>query len=168
MEFGDGYKHRATRGLNPVRPTWALNFPFTSQAELTAYDQFLTAYATGGFWMRPPDSTVDVFVTADEWVANLVDRNKTSGIVGSLAVTFAQTFNPQQYDVVDPDLAAWKAAVIAKGGTVSYAQSQRIDTMIRTLKATGIWPKLDFLFVLAAENSQQRDRAGASQLPVEP
>ena len=27
VAFGDGYKHRATRGLNPARPAWTLELP---------------------------------------------------------------------------------------------------------------------------------------------
>jgi phage-related protein len=95
VSFGDGYNHRATRGLNPARPTWSLSFPFASLDELGTFDQFLKANAAAGFWMRPPDSTVDVFVTADSWAASITDKNLDNGIVGIFQATFVQQFNPQ-------------------------------------------------------------------------
>ena len=95
VSYGDGYKHRATRGLNPARPTWSLGFPFSSLAELDQRDQFLKAYAAGGFWFTPPDGAAPLFVTADEWSATIADRSVASGIVGTLTVTLAQSFNPQ-------------------------------------------------------------------------
>lgn len=94
VKFGDGYKHRATRGLNPARATWTLSFPFTTLAELDERDQFLRANATNGFWMKPADATDFVFVTADEWSASITDRNR-AGIIGTLSVTLVQGFNPQ-------------------------------------------------------------------------
>lgn len=95
VAFGDGYKHRATRGLNPVVPSWALAFPFTSLPELKQRDDFLRQYATGGFWSTPPDGDAPLFVTVDEWSATVTERNLASGIVGQLTATFTQCFNPQ-------------------------------------------------------------------------
>jgi phage-related protein len=93
--YGDGYVHRATRGLHPGKPAWALVFPFASLAELQAMDQFLVANAAAGFWLTPPDGTTDVFVTADTWSTAIADKNLASGIVGTLSATFVQQFNPQ-------------------------------------------------------------------------
>jgi phage-related protein len=93
--YGDGYNHRATRGLHPARPSWSFSFPFTSFDELDAYHQFLKANADAGFWMRPPDSDVDVYMTADSWSATITDKNLASGVVGTLQATFVQQFNPQ-------------------------------------------------------------------------
>ena len=45
--------------------------------------------------MTPPDAAAPVFVTADEWAATAVDRNVTTGILGTLTVTMVETFNPQ-------------------------------------------------------------------------
>jgi phage-related protein len=95
VALGDGYVHRATRGLNPVRPSWSLAFPFTSPAELQAYDDFLVANATAGFYMRPPDASADVFVTVDAWSSTIADKNLQNGIVGTLQATFVRCFNPQ-------------------------------------------------------------------------
>lgn len=95
VEYGDGYKHRATRGLNPARPEWSLAFPFTSFDELAERDTFLQTNGARGFWFTPPDSTDFVFVTADEWAASISDRNRDGGIVGMLNVTLVRCFNPQ-------------------------------------------------------------------------
>lgn len=93
--YGDGYNHRATRGLNPARPQWSLQFPFASADELQTLDAFLVAYSARGFWMRPPDSATDVFVTVDSWSATITDKNLNSGIIGTLQATFVRQFNPQ-------------------------------------------------------------------------
>jgi phage-related protein len=95
VEFGDGYKQRATRGLNPIRPEWALAFPFVGLDDLKAKDDFLRANSNRGFYFTPPDSTGFVFVTADAWSATIVDKNKKHGVVGQLTVTLVQAFNPQ-------------------------------------------------------------------------
>ena len=92
--YGDGYIHRSTRGLNPVRPSWTLNFPFTSQPELQRYDDFLNENAARGFWFTPPDMTSQVFVYADQWSYTITDKTGT-GIVGTLQATFVRIFNPQ-------------------------------------------------------------------------
>jgi len=94
VSFGDGYKHRATRGLNPARPEWSLGFPFVSLAELEERDAFLQANAARGFWITPPDSTSPVFVTADQWSAQISDRSRGE-MVGTLTVTLVRSFNPQ-------------------------------------------------------------------------
>jgi phage-related protein len=93
--YGDGYIHRATRGLNPARPSWSYSIPFTSLAELTDLDDFLTLYAGRGFYVLPPDSNDYVLVTADDWSAQITDKNKDRGIVGVLTATFTRSFNPQ-------------------------------------------------------------------------
>jgi phage-related protein len=93
--MGDGYVHRATRGLNPARPSWTMTFPFTSAAELNAMDDFLVANGACGFWMRPPDQAAPVFVCCDAWSASIADKNNSTGIVGTFQATFARMFNPQ-------------------------------------------------------------------------
>lgn len=95
VAFGDGYKHRATRGLNPARGSWSLGFPFESVAELKERDDFLKLYAATGFWITPPDSATAVFVTVDEWSATISDRSGDGGMVGTLSVVMNQSFNPQ-------------------------------------------------------------------------
>jgi phage-related protein len=93
--YGDGYIHRSTRGLNPARPSWSVQVPFVGVDELTAYDSFLQANATAGFWFTPPDSATDVFVVVDAWSNTVADMNPQKGIVGTLAATFVRSFNPQ-------------------------------------------------------------------------
>lgn len=93
--FGDGYVHRATRGLNPVRPSWSQSFPFVGEAELQAMTAFLEANSAAGFWCKPPGEAADVFVVADEWSAQMSERNIARGVVGNINVTFVRIFNPQ-------------------------------------------------------------------------
>jgi len=93
--YGDGYNHRATRGINPARPSWTLTFPFVGLDELQDFDDFLVANAATGFWFTPPDSATDLFVSCDTWSATIVDTNQGAGIVGTLQATFVRQFNPQ-------------------------------------------------------------------------
>jgi phage-related protein len=93
--MGDGYIHRATRGLHPTRPSWSMSFPFVGLVELEAMDDFLEANAACGFWTRPPDVSEPVFVYCDAWSISLADRNVAEGIVGVLQATFVRCFNPQ-------------------------------------------------------------------------
>jgi phage-related protein len=95
VAFGDGYKHRATRGLNPAVPSWSLGFPFENLAELEERDNFLKSYAATGFWFTPPDATAPAFVTVDEWAATISDRSGKGAMVGTLSVTMVRCFNPQ-------------------------------------------------------------------------
>jgi phage-related protein len=94
LDYGDGYTHRITRGLNPSRPSWSVQVPFTDLAELAAFDAFLVANAARGFWWTPPDSATELFVTADAWSATIVDRSNQE-IVGTFQATFTRSFNPQ-------------------------------------------------------------------------
>jgi phage-related protein len=93
--FGDGYVHRSTRGLNPMRPEWRLTFPFTTLALLEEMDAFLQDHAVPGFWFRPNDSSVDLFVTCDEWSAAIIDRTGGGDMIGTLGATFERAYNPQ-------------------------------------------------------------------------
>jgi phage-related protein len=100
VDFGDGYVHRLTRGLNPVRPSWSLQFPFTSLDELNARDQFLRTNGSGGFWFTPPDGTADVFVYVNGWSASVSDRSGLGEMLGTINVTMVQCFNPQPQGVI--------------------------------------------------------------------
>jgi phage-related protein len=100
--YGDGYIHRATRGLNPARPGWSLVFPFVGLGELQSFDDFLVANSARGFWFTPPDGTADVFVTCDTWSATIADTNRAMGIVGTLQATFTRQFNPQPINPLAP------------------------------------------------------------------
>lgn len=53
---------------------------------------------------------------------------------------------------------AWRAAVIADGGSVSNQRLLIVDKLIFTLKGAGVWTKLDRLWLYAAENSQSAGR----------
>ena len=73
----------------------------------------------------------------------------------------------------DPDAEAWRRAVLALGGAVSAAQQRRIVRLVRALKARGVWPVLDRLWIFAAEDAAQaltdlRTRSLASLSPTPP
>lgn len=91
--FGDGYVHRSTRGLNPVRPSYGVTFVFNGDAEFGAMDSFLTAHAAAGFYYAAPGDSF-VFVTADEWTYS-IEVNGAAGVVGTLSARFDRSFNPQ-------------------------------------------------------------------------
>ena len=52
-------------------------------------------------------------------------------------------------------ITAWVAAVITNGGTVSAGRQTLVDNLISGLRADGIWPKLERLWILGAENEPQ-------------
>jgi phage-related protein len=94
--YGDGYVHRSTRGLNPVRYTFKGTFPFTSLAQLDDMLTFLDTYALPGFYFEPPDQPPGTWqlVTCDEWQSTIVDRAGHEP-VGTLTASFERAFNPQ-------------------------------------------------------------------------
>jgi phage-related protein len=102
VDFGDGYIHRLTRGLNPIRPSWSLQFPFRNKIELAERDNFLRTNASGGFWFTPPDAVDDVFVYVDGWAATVVDRTAGGDMAGTLTVNMVQCYNPQPQGVIPP------------------------------------------------------------------
>ena len=56
---------------------------------------------------------------------------------------------------LDPATTAWVNAVVTAGGTVSTAQKVKVDTLIRGLKADGLFSVLDRVWLFASENTQQ-------------
>lgn len=95
VQYGDGYVHRSTRGINPAQPSWSVSVPFTSQADADAMGEFLKDNAAGGFYYSPPDVSAEIFVVCDEWTISVDDKNKATGIIGTLSATFQRVFNPQ-------------------------------------------------------------------------
>jgi hypothetical protein len=61
---------------------------------------------------------------------------------------------PAETVVLDAATAAWVAAVVGDGGTVSAGRRLLVDALILGLKADGVFSKLDRLWLFAAENSQ--------------
>jgi uncharacterized protein YmfQ (DUF2313 family) len=53
----------------------------------------------------------------------------------------------------DPSTTTWINAVLSKGGSVSIARQQQVDLLIKRLKADGVWPLLDRLWLFAAEDA---------------
>src|SRR5262245_45580065 len=91
VAYGDGYIHRATRGLNPALPRWSLSYPFVDLDALSAMDAFLVANAAAGFYFKPPDSNdAELFVYCDTWSATIVDRSGGGARVGQLTAEFVR------------------------------------------------------------------------------
>jgi len=55
----------------------------------------------------------------------------------------------------DSDVAAWAAAVVTNGGTVSPARSGLVSTMVAAWKTAGTWTVIDDAWLLVAENAAQ-------------
>jgi phage-related protein len=102
VNYGDGYIHRNTRGLNPVRPSFQVQFPFISDQELSNMDSFLTSNAAQGFWFAPPNQS-PIFVTVDEWGYNIEIVRRSDGVCGQMQMTMVQQFNLQP--VTPPTIA---------------------------------------------------------------
>lgn len=95
QQLGDGYVHRATRGLNPVRPSWSLTFPFTNADDAKAMTDFLEANAAAGFYTKFPGEADYSLCICDEWSLSFVDRTGAGALSGTLQASFAKAFNPQ-------------------------------------------------------------------------
>lgn len=55
----------------------------------------------------------------------------------------------------DRAVAAWAMAVVTNGGFVSDPQLARVSAFVLQLRGAGIWPRLDRLWLFAAENASQ-------------
>jgi phage-related protein len=154
--YGDGYQHRATRGLNPARPEFSLQFPFVGASQLQEYDDFLKQYAATGFWILPPGEPNEIFVYCDEWSASFNDKNNSQGLVGVFSANFVRTFNPQPFAFPPNTYAtAWRDKVIEQGGTVGTEQFNRVNRLATALDQAGVMAKLGFLYLFVAESQIQ-------------
>jgi hypothetical protein len=75
----------------------------------------------------------------------------TATQVTNLSNNESNYWNWAQYDVATQ---VWTQTVLRNGGSVSPTRQGAVDTLIKGLKADGVWSKLDRLWLLAAENSQ--------------
>ncbi|MBN9086257.1 MAG: hypothetical protein J0J01_05075 [Reyranella sp.] len=57
--------------------------------------------------------------------------------------------------LTDPDVKQWVQAVRSVGGRVSTARAALVEKLVKGLKADGVWPLLDRLWLFAAENGMQ-------------
>src|SRR4051794_32649168 len=57
--------------------------------------------------------------------------------------------------VTDPAVKQWVQAVRSAGGQVSTARAALVEKLVEGLRADGVWPLLDELWVFAAENGMQ-------------
>jgi len=62
---------------------------------------------------------------------------------------------PSPGPTYDTDAQAWFVAVEGAGGLISSGRKTLIDSLVSGLKADGVWPLLDRLHLLAAENAGQ-------------
>jgi hypothetical protein len=53
---------------------------------------------------------------------------------------------------LETETTAWIAAVVSNGGTVSSGRQTTVNNLVISLKAAGLWAKLDWLLLTAAEN----------------
>ena len=148
QKLGDGYVHRSTRGLNPMKPSWRLTFPFTKLALLEAMDAFLQEHAVPGFYFRPSDSSVDLFVTCDEWSAAIVDRSGGGDMIGTLGATFERAYNPQPINPIPFAVAAPVAWPMPPLGPVLTGTPVAVLTNVPALGVEGtmlpqpeVWPE---------------------------
>lgn len=63
--------------------------------------------------------------------------------------------NPPSGGGFDSATTAWIAAVVAAGGSVSTTQKGYVDTLIKALKANGVFSIIDRIWLLGSENTQQ-------------
>jgi hypothetical protein len=75
-----------------------------------------------------------------------------SGVLGVLLGDNAAAGGGGSFDAAT---TAWASAVVTAGGTVSGTQKGFVDTLIKGLKTDSVFTKLDRMFLLAAENTQQ-------------
>jgi hypothetical protein len=70
---------------------------------------------------------------------------------------FIKTVNPLSKEGVSeiPEVEKWLASINSRGGWASEEQVRRIDTFVRTLKLSGVLPKLDRAFLVCAEDVYQ-------------
>lgn len=69
-------------------------------------------------------------------------------------ILMAAATTPSGASSFDSNAIAWRAAVVAAGGSVSDARLSLVSTLIAGLKTDSLWTKIDNLFLFAAENSQ--------------
>lgn len=76
ISFGDGYKQRASFGVNTNPDTWALQFANRSESDATAIDDFLTARAgVESFDWTPPGSATARKFICQKWTKTTVKAN---------------------------------------------------------------------------------------------
>lgn len=90
VRFGDGYEQRATNGLNPILPTWKLQFTKRTQAEAQAIYSWMVAnnaQVTAFDWAAPGEGVAagELFGTGDgtRVTYSLVALSRPCTVVGT-------------------------------------------------------------------------------------
>ena len=90
VQFGDGYQHRVTFGLNQNPKEWQLTFDVTDD-DADIIEAFLNARAadSASFDWTPPDTTTSYKWICPSWVRELYEFERSK-----ITVTFQQVFEP--------------------------------------------------------------------------
>jgi len=90
VQFGDGYQHRLSFGLNQNPRAWSLTFN-VSEADANTIDDFLIARSVDGasFDWTPPDEASPLKWISYQWTKTIPYNNRAT-----IEVTFLQVFEP--------------------------------------------------------------------------
>lgn len=89
IEFGDGYMQRQSKGMNPIKVVWNLNFNNRTDAEADALEAFLKArYGVIAFTWTPPGGT------QSKWISQPWNRSKASVDVNNISVPLELVYEP--------------------------------------------------------------------------
>lgn len=89
-QFGDGYQHRTTFGLNQNPKTWTFNWRNITEAESDVFETFLDARAgVESFDYTPPGEVGSSKYICRSWNKTLEVPNRAT-----LTATFIEVFEP--------------------------------------------------------------------------
>lgn len=91
VQFGDGYEHRLTFGLNQNPKEWSLEWTYRSTADADAIEAFFDARANDNEsfdWSPPEDGNTYKFV-CEQWTRTLVVAGYSN-----ISATFREVFEP--------------------------------------------------------------------------
>lgn len=92
VNYGDGYVHRFTTGINVIQRKVSVVFN-GDQDTIAAIDAFLEANYLRGFNFT--FAGPDVVVTCDTWTVTWQDRQASGKFIGSLTAEFNRSYNIQ-------------------------------------------------------------------------
>lgn len=88
-QFGDGYKQRASAGLNAKMEMWELSFPMQSTVRAAAIKAFIDTVggSTPFLWQAPDSATLGRYILVDKLV-----KKYRSADFSDITLTFEQDF----------------------------------------------------------------------------
>jgi phage-related protein len=91
VQFGDGYEHRLTFGLNQNPKEWSLTWNNITEANADTIETFLDARAADGasFGWTPPDETTSYKWVCSSWTKSIPYTGRAV-----ITATFRQVFEP--------------------------------------------------------------------------